>query len=388
MFSVIIPAYNCEKTIYRTLDSVVKQTRIDLIAEIIIINDGSYDNTDIIIRDYITEHNSINFKYLKQQNRGVAYTRNYGIRIAVGKWIALLDSDDIWMPWKLERQYEEISRNTKIMFLGSDYPLKKGFKNYKQGLYKITAKELCIRNLPATPSVIFRKDVGIELGLYNEAMQYGEDINFFQKFLLKDSYYVMAEKLIEIGVGKSYFAESGLSSNLYRMHKGRDKNTIELYKMGLITKRYMFLMLAFNQVKLFRREMIHLAHRTAYGEGRHTEMFSVIIPAYNCENTISKSLDSIIRQTRKDLIKEVIIVNDGSTDSTDDVISRYRLEHSELYINYIKQDNHGVSHARNTGIMQAKAKWIALLDSDDIWLPNKIERQYEMLQELKSGKLE
>ena len=107
--------------------------------------------------------------------------------------------------------------------------------------------------------------------------------------------------------------------------------------------------------------------------------------AYNCENTITQSLDSVMNQTRGDLIEEIIIVNDGSTDSTDEVISKYSLEHLDININYIRQGNHGVSHARNTGIMCAKSEWIALLNSNDVWMPNQIERQYEELQIMKQG---
>ena len=108
MFSVVIPAYNCEKTIERVLDSVMAQTRFDLITEIIVINDGSTDNTDAIIKDYIKRKQGNKINYIIQENHGVSYTRNKGIRIAEGEWIALLDSDDIWNPVKIERQYEVI----------------------------------------------------------------------------------------------------------------------------------------------------------------------------------------------------------------------------------------------------------------------------------------
>lgn len=253
MFSVVIPAYNCEKTIERVLTSVENQTRLDLIDEIIVINDGSTDQTDKVIRNYMENHKSMPIIYETQKNNGASYTRNRGIRMAKAQWIALLDSDDIWLPEKIERQACVIKRKKDIVFLGAQYPVKFVVRKYVKGLYKLSAKELCIRSMPTTPSVVFKKEVGIELGLYNEKMRYCEDINFFQKFLLKDSYYILAERLVEISIDKKYTAESGVSSNLRKMADGRNYNTRELYKMGLISRQFMEAMLIFNQVKFMKR---------------------------------------------------------------------------------------------------------------------------------------
>jgi len=136
MFSVVIPAYNCADTITEVLDSVVNQTRFDLIDEIIIINDGSRDNSDEVITGYCDKHNDIRISYIKQDNHGVSYTRNRGIKAAKGGWIALLDSDDIWLPNKIERQCSILQKNGDICFLGSSYPVKFIFKTYRKGLIR------------------------------------------------------------------------------------------------------------------------------------------------------------------------------------------------------------------------------------------------------------
>lgn len=264
MFSVVIPAYNCEKTIVRVVDSVKNQTRKDLIEEIIIVNDGSIDNTDLVIKNYIEENKDLPIKYFSQTNHGVSYTRNYGIKVALAEWIALLDADDLWLPNKIERQYEIVKEKPEIVFLGSSYPFYKGFKKYTNGLYKLSAKELCIRSVPVTPSVIFLKRVGVELGLFDENMRYSEDINFFQKFLLRDSYYILVENLVNCGIEKKFHASSGASSNLSMMNRGRNKNVIELNKMKLISKPFMYLMLMFNTIKLTRRETILLINKILF----------------------------------------------------------------------------------------------------------------------------
>ncbi len=253
MFSVVIPAYNCSKSIECVLDSVFSQTRLDLIEEIILINDGSSDLTDSVICNYIKEKDCDKLiKYLVQKNHGVSFTRNRGIRMAKAQWIALLDSDDTWHCDKIEKQYREISRNEDIVFLGADGR----FKTDNNDLIKLNAKKLCLKSTPVTPSVIFKKDVGIKYGLFDEKMKYSEDINFFQKFLMSDSYYIIPEELVEISVLKSFHGQSGLSSNLYQMHKGRNVNTKQLYEMGLISYWYYLLMLMFNWMKYIRRVII------------------------------------------------------------------------------------------------------------------------------------
>jgi glycosyltransferase involved in cell wall biosynthesis len=99
---------------------------------------------------------------------------------------------------------------------------------------------------------------------------------------------------------------------------------------------------------------------------------SVVIPAFNNGRYISRSIDSVLAQTRS--VDEIIVVDDGSTDNTADAVKHYGEK-----IRYIYQDNAGASAARNTGIQAAAGDWIAFLDGDDEWLPHKIELQTELL---------
>lgn len=95
-------------------------------------------------------------------------------------------------------------------------------------------------------------------------------------------------------------------------------------------------------------------------------LFSVIIPVYNRAVVLRRAIDSVLSQTFVQF--ELIIVNDGSTDSTKKIIMSY----SDPRIRFFESPNCGVSHARNIGICNAKAPYIALLDSDDSWLPEKL----------------
>ena len=98
---------------------------------------------------------------------------------------------------------------------------------------------------------------------------------------------------------------------------------------------------------------------------------SVVIPTYNHGRYIAEALDSVLAQTYKDY--EVIVVDDGSTDNTREVVEAYGAS-----IRYIYQQNQRMSAARNAGIRSANGEYIAFLDSDDIWLPEKLEKQMEV----------
>jgi glycosyltransferase involved in cell wall biosynthesis len=103
-----------------------------------------------------------------------------------------------------------------------------------------------------------------------------------------------------------------------------------------------------------------------------TAFVSVVIPTYNYGHYVAEAVESVLAQTYKNI--EIIVVDDGSTDDTEDRLEAYRDR-----IRYIRQQNQGCSMARNSGIHAAKGEWIAFLDADDIWHPRKLEIQIAYL---------
>src|SRR5699024_10471201 len=99
------------------------------------------------------------------------------------------------------------------------------------------------------------------------------------------------------------------------------------------------------------------------------EKVSIIMPVYNSENTVGKSIESVLNQTYKNI--ELIIINDGSNDNTEPIIVKYAA--SDYRIKYVFQENEGVSSARNTGILKATGDYIAFIDADDYYSNNMIE---------------
>ena len=112
-------------------------------------------------------------------------------------------------------------------------------------------------------------------------------------------------------------------------------------------------------------------------KNRTEGLVSIIMPAYNCEAFIGEALDSVIRQTYKNW--EIIVVDDCSTDRTGDIVQAYierdpRIKYDKLEI------NSGAAVARNKAVEIASGTYIAFLDSDDIWFPEKLSRQIRFMQ--------
>ena len=104
---------------------------------------------------------------------------------------------------------------------------------------------------------------------------------------------------------------------------------------------------------------------------------SVIIPTYNRGYSIARAIKCVLKQTFQDF--EIIIVDDGSQDSTEEVVGQFK----DTRIRYLAHSqNKGEPAARNTGVMAAKGEYIAFLDSDDEWLPNKLEIQLNIHEQI------
>ncbi len=102
---------------------------------------------------------------------------------------------------------------------------------------------------------------------------------------------------------------------------------------------------------------------------------SVVIPAYNAMNYLPETIENVLSQTYNDF--EVIVVNDGSSDETEQWVSQIKDPRFKL----IFQENQGLAGARNTGIAQAKGEYITFLDADDLWEPTKLEKQVCVLED-------
>ncbi|MBO0545100.1 glycosyltransferase family 2 protein [Clostridium botulinum] len=158
--SVIIPYYNSERTIIRALSSVINQVYKNF--EIILIDDGSTDNSYKIVGSFIKNNSQYQIKNLQQKNSGPSKARNLGIKKSIGEYIAFLDSDDSWNKNKLKIQMDFIESRQDIFILGCDHKIVEDNRNIikSKNLYKFREVNFYLRlfkNYFSTPSVIIKK---------------------------------------------------------------------------------------------------------------------------------------------------------------------------------------------------------------------------------------
>ena len=170
MVSVIMPAYNAEKTIKESMESVLKQTYKDF--ELIVIDDCSSDGTEALIESYALKDNRI--IHLKNQcNSGVSYTRNRAVECARGEWIAFLDSDDIWETNKLETQVALMkAKNAVLVYTASSYISADGtpYSYILPAEEKISYSMLLKRNIISCSSAMIKTSVMKNIKMPNDAM--------------------------------------------------------------------------------------------------------------------------------------------------------------------------------------------------------------------------
>ena len=163
LVSILVPVFNGEAYLRNSIESAREQTIQDI--EILILNDASTDRTVEIVQELMVNDSRISL-HCNQQNIGVAKTRNYGFTLAKGKYIALLDADDIWAPNKLELQLEQIKKySLDVCYTGYSFidangsPIGKPYSVPE----KLTIKRLIAENVVGCSTVLLRKELAAQV---------------------------------------------------------------------------------------------------------------------------------------------------------------------------------------------------------------------------------
>lgn len=196
--SVIIPSYNRGKYISATLNSVLKQSFQDF--EVIFVDDGSTDNTKEILNYYCQQDYRI--KYFWQPNSERAVARSYGMGLALGDYITLVDSDDLWYPHKLERQVQVLENNPDVLlcYASVNRISMEGHRipsatRQKRGTSGFVFFDLLMRNFIPSVTPIFRKEILKKVGdQVSEYIPY-EDWDFWLRMSRLGKFYHIAEAL-------------------------------------------------------------------------------------------------------------------------------------------------------------------------------------------------
>ncbi len=418
--SVIMPAYNGDRYIVQALESVLSQTFTDL--EIIVVDDGSTDGTRQVLEPYLDK-----IRYIYQENQGVAAARNRGIQEAKGDLIAFLDQDDFFFPDKLAAQVSLFRSSPSLGIVNSGWRLvdEQGetISDIKPWQYfpKLDL-ETWIVQMPVLPSAMMFSRKWLELiGGFNSEFDSVDDSDLvirlavlgceaawlpqitacyrqhdknvsIQKALKQANLFIklkhdffkkpdLPQHIRELENPAFYEAFTWMAWQLY--YSGYPVEGVEYYqksfpytphsaietvidwinRLASISKAY-----GFTQTTQSLRNLPQWQQLMSNILPKKTVRVSVIIPAYNCDRYIVRAVESAINQTYQDW--EIIVVDDGSTDNIRQVLDPYY----DL-IQYVYQENQGAAIARNRACELAKGEFLAFLDADDFFLPEKLEKQ-------------
>lgn len=255
LISVIIPTYNNAQFIRDAIDSVLSQTYKNY--EILVIDDGSTDNTKEIIEKY----NGKRIKYIYQENKGLAAARNTGIKASTGELVAFLDSDDMWLPEKLERQISIINGFPNVGLVGCGYyGIDESGKRVKETKGRdYPDKELLLNNLMmrnvvtgSGSGVLAKKECFNKAGLFDESFRSTEDRDMWYRILKFYDLKFVSDYLVIIRVRRN-----SLSKNVAMM-KFSQKKFIQkhLENMGFVRKSK-----SYSYVYLDAAREYYIAHK-------------------------------------------------------------------------------------------------------------------------------
>lgn len=217
--SVIIPTYNRAHLVVRAIRSVLNQSFQDF--EIIVVDDGSTDNTEEVINNF----NDSRIRYIRhEKNRGVSAARNTGILAARGEYIAFLDSDDEWLPQKLEKQvkaFKTLEEKVGLIYTGICFvdPSGRPLGERRSTFSGYVFHELLKRNIIGTASsVMLRRKCLISTGLFDEALPFREDYDLWIRIAKNFEIFAIPEVLTRHYIHK----QPRLSANLEAKIKGHE----------------------------------------------------------------------------------------------------------------------------------------------------------------------
>lgn len=226
--SVIIPTYNRSNRISRAIRSVLAQTFKDF--EIIIVDDASNDNTEEIVKAF----NDARIKYIRhQKNCGAAASRNTGIKMAKGDFIAFLDDDDEWIPEKLEKQIKIFQENESILgvvycgYVRIDEETQKIIDDWYPTNKGNVFKAVLSFGWMATPSLLIKKECFEKCGLFDEQLKIAEDGDLLIRIAKVYYFDYVPEVLVKIYDTKKEIYDQAIKSGLI-LHQ-RYLNEIEKY---------------------------------------------------------------------------------------------------------------------------------------------------------------
>lgn len=251
--TVVVPCYRCAKTIGRALLSVINQTLCP--AEIILVDDGSADDTLLVLRNLEKEYSGRVRILRLQKNEGVAHARNAGWAEATQPYVAFLDADDAWHPKKIEIQYRYLEIHNNAVLCGHKHRILKGQidqPDWKVGecrVRQISKLSLLLSNPFITPSVMIKRDVPYR---FLDGRRHMEDHLLWMQIICA-GLPVISHSAELAAIYKPHFGASGLSSEIHDMESADLENYRMLYQQASINLMQLISLTVYSLLKYFRR---------------------------------------------------------------------------------------------------------------------------------------
>ena len=396
LISIIVPIYNTDCYLRQCLDSIINQSYKNF--EVLLVNDGSVDDSAMICKEFAEKDSRI--RYFEKENGGVSSARNLGLKNVKGNYITFVDSDDWIEENYLEVLYNVLKENEVDVAISTHKDFNMDDNLYYLPFYseeqlhtldigKVSRDEF-LELFPELSSLnhdfncavskLFKADVVKNL-LFDESVNYGEDLDFFFKLYLKVSsvYYVNQPTYIYRQHQRST-SNNCLESHAISEIRIYEKILKKIMEIGILNHSYIekFKIILYFRLSQFPDSQVLKSYESFISVMSDSVMYSqslisIIVPIYNVENYLRMCLDSIEHQTYSNI--EVLLINDGSPDSSGEICQEYVARDSRFY--YFEKENGGLSDARNYGVARAKGKFLTFIDSDDWVEATYIEDMYQ-----------
>lgn len=379
--SIIIPVYNGSKYMREAIESALGQSYPNV--EVIVVNDGSNDNgaTETIALSY-----GERIRYFSKENGGVSTALNFGIEKMTGDYFSWLSHDDVYYPNKIEIQIEFLINNhleDTILYGGYDlidessntFAQIKPDSLYSEEKLNMSSLFPILRGLINGCSLLIHKSHFEKFGLFDEKLLLVQDYALWFKMFRN------AKVKFLPGIYVKNRVHDEQQSSKKRECTLTEGNTMWTSFMNEVSVKEMCEMddspyLFYKKTADFLQRFTPYSLAQQYAESLAKNAkgkISIIIPFFNRIPTLLEAINSVLFQSYTNI--EVLLIDDGSTD---DITPLKVYTDSRLY--YVYQEHQGASAARNLGISLSSGEYIAFLDSDDIFLPGKLEKQINFME--------
>ncbi len=359
-FTIAVPAWNAQTTLARAIESVLAQTVGDF--ELVVVDDGSTDDTLSIAQGYAAQDARITV--LTKPNAGTASALNLAFSQAHGELFVVLDADDEFVPHFLQTaladveqypDYDIYGHNLWFVLPDTEWP----FFNWNEQR-SLTIEEMLGGEVIPGAGTVYRPRVFEEVGGYRSELRRVEDEDFWMRALLAG------------------FKHLYLPEVLYRYIQdapNRKGSAVEDEQYARI--RVLDDLIASGKLSAEQEEIARggIAHCEAFIRRLNTK-FSVIVPAYNAQDTLAETLDAVLAQEYSQW--ECVVVDDGSSDGTLELARSYESRDDRFRV--ITQENKGTGGAYNTGVAAAVGEWVTICSADDVLLPELLSSMADAIE--------